>query len=139
MSLTERAAYLRGLADGLKLGEDPTEEGKVLLAVLDVLGDIAANVEANNESISSLADELDELDDVVSGMEEVLLGEDAFNEDEDEEEEDDEEIIEYEMECPECGKPVVLDEETIEEGEIICPHCRQKLTIDIGFEDDEEE
>ena len=56
-----------------------------------------------------------------------------------EEEEDDEEIIEYEMECPECGKPVVLDEETIEEGEIICPHCRQKLTIDIGFEDDEEE
>lgn len=138
MSLTERAAYLRGLADGLKLGEDPTEEGKVLLAVLDVLGDIAANVEANNESISSLADELDELDDVVSGMEEVLLGEDTFNEDEDEEE-DDEEIIEYEMECPECGKPVVLDEETIEEGEIICPHCRQKLTIDIGFEDDEEE
>ncbi|MBQ8936061.1 MAG: zinc ribbon domain-containing protein [Oscillospiraceae bacterium] len=138
MSLTERAAYLRGLADGLKLGEDPTEEGKVLLAVLDVLGDIAANVEANNESISALADELDELDDVVSGMEEVLLGEDAFEDDADEEA-DDEEIVEYELECPECGKPVVLDEETIEDGEVVCPHCQQKLTIDIGFEDEEEE
>ena len=138
MSLTERAAYLRGLADGLKLGEDPTEEGKVLLAVLDVLGDIAANVEANNESISALADELDELDDVVSGMEEVLLGEDAF-EDNADEEADDEEIVEYELECPECGKPVVLDEETIEDGEVVCPHCQQKLTIDIGFEDEAEE
>ena len=138
MSLTERAAYLRGLADGRKLGEDPTEEGKVLLAVLDVLGDIAANVEANNESISALADELDELDDVVSGMEEVLLGEDAFEDDADEEA-DDEEIVEYELECPECGKPVVLDEETIEDGEVVCPHCQQKLTIDIGFEDEEEE
>ena len=139
MSLTEKTAYLRGLADGMKLGENPTDEGKLLLAIADVLNDIAANVEANNESINALADELDELDDVVAALEETLLDEDAFEEDEDsEEDEDEEEIVEYELECPECGKPVVLDEETIEEGEIVCPHCQQKLTIDVGFEDDEE-
>ena len=123
----------------MKLGENPTDEGKLLLAIADVLNDIAANVEANNESINALADELDELDDVVAALEETRLDEDAFEEDEDsEEDEDEEEIVEYELECPECGKPVVLDEETIEEGEIVCPHCQQKLTIDVGFEDDEE-
>ncbi len=136
MSLTEKTAYLRGLADGMKLGENPTDEGKLLLAIADVLNDIAANVEANNESINALADELDELDDVVSALEETLLDEDGFEDDEDE---DEEEIVEYELECPECGKPVVLDEEAIEEGEIICPHCQQKLTIDVGFEDEEGE
>lgn len=136
MSLTEKTAYLRGLADGMKLGENPTDEGKLLLAIADVLNDIAANVEANNESINALADELDELDDVVSALEETLLDEDGFEDDEDE---DEEEIVEYELECPECGKTVVLDEEAIEEGEIICPHCQQKLTIDVGFEDEEGE
>ena len=101
MSLTEKTAYLRGLADGMKLGENPTDEGKLLLAIADVLNDIAANVEANNESINALADELDELDDVVSALEEAFLDEDAFEEDEDsEEDEDEEEIVEYELECP---------------------------------------
>lgn len=133
MSLTEKTAYLRGLADGLKLDADASGEQKLILAMVDVLNDIAVNVETNNESITTLADELDELDDAVTELEEILL--------EDQEDEDSWEDgpAQYELECPECGEPVILDEDTIASGETICPHCQQKLTIDVGFEEDEEE
>ena len=72
MSLTEKTAYLRGLMDGMGIKAETSDEHKLLSAIVDVLDDIAANVEANNESITSLADELDELDDAVTELEEVL-------------------------------------------------------------------
>ena len=40
MGIAEKIAYLKGLAEGLKLDEE-TKEGKVLLAVIDVLADIS--------------------------------------------------------------------------------------------------
>jgi formylmethanofuran dehydrogenase subunit E len=139
MSLTEKAAYLRGLADGMKLGEKDTDESKLLLAIVDVLNDVAANVESNNDSITTLADEVDELDDVVTSLEENLYDEDDDLDDLDDMDEEDMEDVEYELDCPECGEPVVLDEETISSGEVICPHCHKKLSIDVGFEDEEDE
>ena len=131
MSLTEKTAYLRGLMDGMGLQAETSDERKLLAAIVDVLDDIAANVEANNESITSLADELDELDDAVTELEEIL------EDDDDEDDEDDEEEVEYQLDCPECGSPIILDEDTIAGGETVCPHCNQKLSIDVGFEDEE--
>ena len=133
MSLTEKTAYLRGLLDGMGIKAETSDEHKLLSAIVDVLDDIAANVEANNESITSLADELDELDDAVTELEEILEDDD----DEDNEDEDDEEEAEYQLDCPECGSPIILDEDTIAGGETVCPHCNQKLSIDVGFEDEE--
>ena len=133
MSLTEKTAYLRGLLDGMGIKDETSDEHKLLSAIVDVLDDIAANVEANNESITSLSDELDELDDAVTELEEILEDDD----DEDDEDEDDEEEAEYQLDCPECGSPIILDEDTIAGGETVCPHCNQKLSIDVGFEDEE--
>ena len=133
MSLTEKTAYLRGLLDGMGIKAETSDEHKLLSAIVDVLDDIAANVEANNESITSLADELDELDDAVTELEEILEDDD----DEDDEDEDDEEEAEYQLDCPECGSPIILDEDTIAGGETVCPHCNQKLSIVVGFEDEE--
>lgn len=147
MSLTEKVSYLRGLADGMGIKEENSNEQKLLLKMLDVLADMAENVEENNESLSALADELDELDDVVAEMEEAILEiEDDEDEDDDEEEEDDEDALEgeveflhYELDCPECGGPVVLDEETIQQGTIVCPNCNKTLEIDLGYEDELED
>lgn len=136
MSLTEKTAYLRGLMDGMGLKAETSDEHKLLAAMVEVMDDIAANVEANNESITSLADELDELDDAVTELEEILEDDD---EDEDDEDDEDEEAVEYQLDCPECGSPIILDEEAIAGGETVCPHCNQKLTIDVGFEDEESE
>lgn len=133
MSLTEKTAYLRGLMDGMGIKAETSDEHKLLSALVDVMDDIAANVEANNESITSLADELDELDDAVTELEEILEDDGA------DEDEDDGEEVEYQLDCPECGSPIILDEDTIAGGETVCPHCSQKLSIDVGFEDDEPE
>ena len=125
MSLTERTAYLRGLAEGMGLKAEDSNEHKLLLAMVETMEDIAAHVEANEESVSALADELEE----------------SLEEDDEEEEDEDEaeETVEYELTCPECGGPVVLDEETIARGETICPNCQQKLEIDLGFDEDAED
>ncbi len=133
MSLTERTAYLRGLAEGMGLKAEDSNEHKLLLAMVETMEDIAAHVEANEESVSALADELEELDDALTELEESL------EEDDGEEEDEAEETVEYELTCPECGGPVVLDEETIARGETICPNCQQKLEIDLGFDEDAED
>lgn len=133
MSLTAKTSYLKGLVDGMGLKADKSDEHKLLLAIVEVLDEIAAHVESNEESITSLADEVDELDDAITELEEIL------EDDDDEDEEEDEEQVEYQLDCPECGSPVLLDEDTIASGETVCPHCQQKLSIDVGFEDDKPE
>ena len=39
MNVSEKAAYIKGLVDGLEL-DGTTKEGKVLAAIIDLLGDI---------------------------------------------------------------------------------------------------
>ena len=44
MEITERVAYLKGLAEGMELNTDK-REGKLLAAIIDVLEDIALELE----------------------------------------------------------------------------------------------
>ena len=46
MDICEKVAYIKGLAEGLAL-DDSTKEGKVLAAIIDVLGDIT-NIYVNS-------------------------------------------------------------------------------------------
>ena len=43
MNITEKVSYIKGLAEGLNLDES-SKEGKVLLAIIDALDDIAHQV-----------------------------------------------------------------------------------------------
>ena len=47
--LSERINYIKGLADGIKLGEKETEEAKILSAVLELLDEMAFSVEEISE------------------------------------------------------------------------------------------
>ena len=73
MTLYEKAAYLRGLADGVDLDKN-TPEGKILAALLDLVSDIADEVEAINEDIIDLQDYIEELDDDLADVEDFLDG-----------------------------------------------------------------
>ena len=53
-SVTDRVAYLKGLAEGLKLTEEKDSD-KLLLRVLDVLDDMA-------QEMTAIRNDLDELD-----------------------------------------------------------------------------
>ena len=109
MKLTEKAAYIKGLMEGLQI--DTTKpEGKLLAAIVELLDDTAANVADLEDVIDAVSDELDSIEEDLDAIEEYLLDEDEENE-EDEEDDDefdfgDDEVI-YEVTCPKCGELVL--------------------------------
>ena len=143
MTISEKAAYLKGLMDGLNLDTEKAE-GKMIAGIVDLLGDIAKRVKDIEETTIAISDELDEIEEDLDAIEDFIMDE----EDEYEEEEDlwdeedpeegfdfgDEETTIYEVECV-CGEVINFDEETLEAGSIACPNCGENLEFD--FEDEE--
>ena len=145
MTLSEKSAYLKGLMEGMKLSTE-TDEGKMIAALVDTIGQIASSISDLEENAIAVSDELDEIEETLDAMEDFLLDEfDEDDEDEGEEDEededdfdfDDDEII-YEVECPACGETINIDEDMLEEGSISCPNCGEELEFDLDDEEDEE-
>ena len=145
MEITEKVAYLKGLAEGMELDTEK-KEGKLLSAIIDVLEDIALELEDIHDETSELADGLDAVSDDLEDVEDVVFGE----EDEDEDDEDseyyeddlDEDEDCYATTCPTCEETIYFDESVLEDGQVICPNCGEKLEFDLSGveeEDDSEE
>ena len=149
MTISEKSAYLKGLMDGLKLNTE-ADEGKMIAAIVDLLGDLTRKVTDIEDTTIAISDELDEIEEDLDAIEDFIMDEDYddFDEDdfEDDEWDEDEEYEEgfdfgdedttiYEVQCV-CGEVINFDEETLEEGSIICPNCGETLEFDV--EEDEE-
>ena len=148
MTISEKSAYLKGLMDGLKLSTE-TDEGKMIAAIVDLLGDLTRKVTDIEDTTIAISDELDEIEEDLDAIEDFIMDdEDEYDDDEDDfdwddEDEDyeegfdfgDEETTIYEVQCV-CGEVINFDEETLEEGSIICPNCGESLEFDV--EEDEE-
>ena len=128
MDICEKIAYIKGLADGLDF-DKTTSEGKILAAIIDLLGDITEEICDIEDGCDELMEQVDEIDEDLSDVEDLLYG------DEDEPEDDDDL---YEIECPSCHDILYLDEDMIEEEGITCPNCGTELTFEFG-EDEEAE
>ena len=154
MTISDKAAYLKGLMDGLKLDTE-TSEGKMIEAIVDLLGDVTKRLTDVEETTIAISDELDEIEEDLNAIEDYILDEDEDEDDDweyddDDEEWDDEEDYEegfdfgdpdstiYEVECA-CGELINFDEDTLEEGSIICPNCGETLEFSLEDEEDEEE
>ena len=151
MTISEKSAYLKGLMDGLKLDTE-TNEGKMIAAIVDLLGDVTRRLADVEETTIAISDELDEIEEDLDAIEDYILDEEDDYDDEDEDDydfsDDDEEYEEgfdfgdedstiYEVECA-CGEIIDFDEETLEEGSIVCPKCGETLEFSLEDEDDEE-
>ena len=148
MTISEKSAYLKGLMDGLKLSTE-TDEGKMIAAIVDLLGDLTRKVTDIEDTTIAISDELDEIEEDLDAIEDFIMDdEDEYDDEEDDfdwddEDEDyeegfdfgDEESTIYEVQCI-CGEVINFDEETLEEGSIICPNCGETLEFDV--EEDEE-
>ena len=152
MTISEKAAYLKGLMDGLDLDTDKAE-GKMIAAMVDLLGDMTKRITDIEETTIAISDELDEIEEDLDAIEDYILDEEDedYEELEDEEDEDwdgwneddeegfdfgDEDSIIYEVECA-CGERINFDEETLEQGSMNCPNCGELL--EFSLEDDEDE
>ena len=139
MEITEKVAYLKGLADGLELDTDK-KEGKLLAAIIDVLEDIALELEDIQDEQAELADGLDAVSDDLEDVEDVVF--EDFDDDEDDEyyeDELDEDEDCYATTCPTCEETIYFDESILEDGEVICPNCGEKLEFDMSSLEEESE
>ena len=144
MTISEKAAYLKGLMDGLELDKEKAE-GKMIAGIVDLLVDVTKRVTDIEETTIAISDELDEIEEDLDAIEDYILDEEDDYEDDwdDEDDEDDwddfdfgdDEVI-YEVKCA-CGEVVEFDEETLDKGSMNCPNCGELL--EFVLEDDEEE
>ena len=122
MELSNKAAYLKGLADGGNFDKN-TAEGKIIYALLDLVQDMAKSVEGLDDEVDFINKKLDEHEEVMD-----VLGEHMFGEDDDCCDEDT-----YQTICPECGADVYFTEDDLDdlnEGIFPCPECGTKMGID---------
>ena len=107
MTLSEKAAYIQGLAEGLSLDES-TKEGKLLAALIDLVGEMADAIGEIDEDLDTLNDYIEEIDEDLGDVEEV--------------------------ECPACGELICFDG-SIDPEELACPACGEKFECIIAEED----
>ncbi|MCL1903027.1 MAG: hypothetical protein FWF94_01250 [Oscillospiraceae bacterium] len=125
MTISEKVAYIMGLAEGMKIDAD-TNEGKLTLAMLDVLKDIADELEIVDETLDDMAEIVADIEEQVEELDEELFG---GNYDDYDFDEDDL----YEITCRKCNNTVAVDMSMLEDGSINCPNCGEKIEFDIDF------
>jgi len=126
MTITEKVAYLKGLAEGLNIDTDKSKEGKLINVMIGILEEVALSIEDLEENSLALGEEIDVLSDDLADVEAVVF--DDEDEDEDEEEFDDDW---FEVECPNCDEVLVVDEDALAEGYIKCPNCDTEYSLDL--------
>ena len=163
MTVSEKVAYLKGLADGLGI-KDSTNEGKLMLAVIDVLESMADDLEAVDAHAKDLSDSISDINEEMEYLEDLCIGDiddddegyDEVDIDDDDEGydevdvEDDDDVPctgccgscgdeqEYEVTCPKCGETITVFEEDLDFGSIRCPKCDAELEFDMSSDDGED-
>ena len=133
MKIAEKAAYVKGLVDGLEL--DPKDkQTKVFKALVDLVNEMAEEISNLEQCYDDVCDQIDALDEDLVGVEDIL------NNDEDD---DDYESLcscgcddaAYEVTCPTCGTVIGLNESDLGQGGMTCPSCGETLEFD--YDEDE--
>ena len=131
MTISEKVAYLKGLAEGLGIDAEQSKEGKIIQAVIGILDEMAMSIEDLEDSVEELGEGLDAISDDLEDVEEVLF-EEEDDEDEDEYDDEDEDGEDFfQVECPNCGDDLYIDQSILEAGSIECPGCKGKFALDI--------
>ena len=140
MGINEKVAYLKGLMEGMEL-DTATKEGKLFAAIVDILEDIAFDLEDLQDQVDEVMDGLDAVSDDLEDVEDLLFDEDDEDEDDEEDEYYEDELDEdedcYATTCPTCEEEIFFDESILKDGEVICPNCGEKLEFDLDSIEEE--
>ena len=139
MTITEKAAYLKGFADAADLQSDK-DVAKVLAKIIDMLDDLAVCVADLDDTADAITEQLDAVDEDLGLLEEYVYDDEYEDEDDDDFwSDEDEDDVTYELTCPECGKVIYLDDSIFDsDDEITCPACGAVLQ-DLSLDEDEDD
>ncbi|MDR0222965.1 MAG: hypothetical protein LBI38_05480 [Oscillospiraceae bacterium] len=129
-TISEKVAYIEGLTDGLKI-DGGTNEGKIILALIDVLKDVAAELEDVDETLDDMAEIVSDIEESVYEIEDEIFGSGELPD------YDFEDNL-YEITCRNCDNTVSVDAGMLEEGFVKCPNCGSKIEFDIDIIDSDE-
>lgn len=127
MTISEKVAYLKGLAEGLELDTAKSKEAKLISVMIGILEEVGLSIEDLEENAEALGEEIDAISDDLSDVEEVVFGE---------EEEDAWDDDFFEVECPTCGADIEINEDVLEAGVVECPSCGERFAIDLSDEEE---
>ena len=134
MDICEKIAYIKGLAEGLALDENK-KEGKVLAAIIDLLGDITEEICEIEDGCDELMEQIDAVDEDLASLESFIYEDDECDCcDDDDCDCCDDEV--YEIECPACNDIIYLDADMLEEEGMTCPNCGTELEFDFDCDCD---
>ena len=131
--LTDRVAFLRGLAEGMQLDESKPES-KLILKMLDVMDEMAKDNDDLHKALDELNEYMESIDEDLSDMEEDIYGDASDRDDKGDGEDgdngdgdgEDERTVEYA--CPYCGEVMVFDVERFDfDEDYLCPNCHKPL------------
>ncbi len=137
MTISEKVAYLKGLADGMELDKEDSKESKLIGKIIDILEDVGLSVEDLESEVEDLGDALDVLSEDVEDLETLVY-------DDWEDDEDDDDVLPFptelgddffEVECPSCGEDIVIDESALDADEVACPNCGDKFALGFDMDD----
>ena len=148
-TFAEKAAYIKGLAEGLGIDE-LRPESKVLSKLIDLVSEMASELDENTAAIDALIDDVDDINEHIDAVDLDLADleddyyedyddEDDYDFDFDEDDEDDEDM-DYVIACPKCGGDVVFElEDIVDNAEVECPSCGEKFNLNDRIDEQDEE
>lgn len=152
MKITEKVAYIKGLADGAGLDKND-KTGKVLTEILDLLGDMAEKIEQTSDDCAELKQYVEEIDEDLEVLEDEVYGDDDDEccccdddcdcdcddddccccDDDDCDcccDDDDCDCCDAPVvTCPNCGVCLELEEDDDPEN-LTCPNCKKTFSLD---------
>ena len=132
MTLTEKAAYIKGLADGLNLDADKPET-KIINALLDLVDDMALSVCDLEDELALVGEQVDAVDEDLDALESYVYDDDDCDcccDDDCDCCDDDF----FEVECPACGEIIYFDDD-IDPENLTCPACHEKIACLVDEDD----
>lgn len=139
MTVTEKAAYLKGLVEMAHFEAD-TDEVKIIKAMVDAIDEMALTIADLEDEVAALTEVVDEIDEDLGDVEECIYDDccdsDCCDDDCCCDDHDDSDY--FEVECPACGETICLDESVLDEESIQCPSCGETLEFDFDDEDEED-
>lgn len=143
--ISDKVSYLKGLADGLNV-DDSTNEGKLLLLILDALSDIASELDDNRDVLDDVEEQVNNLQRDLEEVEDLVFDDNCYDcgcggdcNCNDQCDCDDTPDISYiTVECPHCKKNTSFDVNIFNKDTeyVECPNCNKKIAV--VYEDDNE-
>ncbi len=125
MTISEKVAYLKGLAEGLGLDTEKSKEGKLISIMIGILEEVGLSIEDLEQNSLALGEEIDAISDGLADIE-GIFDDLAHHHDHDCGCED-----EFEYECPSCGTGIPITDQALDEEEVTCPDCNTRYVIDL--------